>query len=499
MVKKYILGIALGILTLPVFAQNTLDGQAKIVPEEEVNRQSLFIEAERERLLQHFEKAVEKYKAFLYDNGDNAAAWYGLARTYAELKDPTNAIDAVKKATQKDPGNEWYAIYLADLYEKIGQAKDAVAVYEDLVKKQPQTPAFLERLAYLSVLSGDPKGGLKALDQLEKMTGVTEETADKKHVIYLGMGNIKKAAAELEKLADTYPYRLEYRHRLAELYESVGDKDEAKKVYEDILRRDPDDSVAKIAVLEKSGSDLAYLNSLKPYFKDPNVSLDGKIKELLPYFDKLNKGLEPTAVEALLQLGALLEQTHPDEAKVWSVSGDLFYYTDQMPEALDRYRRCIKLNPTVYSVWDNSLAILLEQKNYPELRRTAEQAMDAFPNQASAYYYYGVAATELGDPDDAIRQLGQATLMAGGNIALRLNILDQIGLAFLRKKDFEGARGHYEKQLANGTDKHPGILEHYGDALYQLGERNLAMEYWQKANAILPSTSLEQKISTGKL
>lgn len=125
--------------------------------------------------------------------------------------------------------------------------------------------------------------------------------------------------------------------------------------------------------------------------------------------------------------------------------------------------------------------------------------MDAFPNQASAYYYYGVAATELGDPDDAIRQLGQATLMAGGNIALRLNILDQIGLAFLRKKDFEGARGHYEKQLANGTDKHPGILEHYGDALYQLGERNLAMEYWQKANAILPSTSLEQKISTGKL
>ena len=74
------------------------------------------------------------------------------------------------------------------------------------------------------MLAGEPKAGLKALDQLEKFTGVTEETADKKHMIYLGMGNVKKAAAELEKLADTYPYRLEYRHRLAELYDSVGDK-----------------------------------------------------------------------------------------------------------------------------------------------------------------------------------------------------------------------------------------------------------------------------------
>ena len=108
----------------PVFTQNTLDGQAKIVPEEEVDRQSAFIQAERERLLGHFEKAVDLYKKFLYDNGDNAAAWYGLARTFAELKDNVKALDAAAKAVENDPENQWYSIFQADLLESVGQAAD---------------------------------------------------------------------------------------------------------------------------------------------------------------------------------------------------------------------------------------------------------------------------------------------------------------------------------------------------------------------------------------
>ena len=499
MQKSFLLLLVAAFQLLTLQAQNTLDGEAKIVPESEVDRQSAFIEAERERLLGHFDKAVEKYKTFLYDNGDNAAAWYGLARTFAEQKDYVNAIDAAGKAAKKDPGNQWYLIFQGDLFEQVGQAKDAVLIYQELVKRFPQTAEFYERLAYLSVLAGEPKDGLKALDQLEKLRGVTEETADKKHMIYLGMGNIKKAAAELEKLADTYPKRLEYRHRLAELYESVGDKDQARKVYQDILRRNPNDDVAKIAVIEKSGSDLSFLTALKPHFKDPALSLDGKIKELLPYFEKLNKGLDPAAIQALLDLGTILETAHPNDPKAWSLSGDLLYHSGQMAEAFKRYQTCIRLNPTVFSVWENTMAILYEQKNYADLLKTAERAMDDFPNKALAYYYYGVAANETGKPEDAIGQLEQATLMAGNNLALQLDIADQLGLAYLRKKDIAFAKSHYEILLEKGGMKHPAILEHYGDVLSLSNEQNKATEYWQKAFNLRPSPSLEKKISSGKL
>lgn len=481
------------------FAQNTIGGAAIKVPEAEVNRQSQFIDAERERLLGHYDKAVELYKQFLYDNADNGAAWYGLARTYTSKQDLVNALDAINKAVAAEAENEWYVTYQADLFEKAGRVKDAVRIYENLVKSHPQSTEFLERLAYLHVLNGDPQDGLKVLDRLEKITGVTEVTADKKHIIYLGMGDMKKAAAELQKLADAYPNTIEYRHRLAEFYETSGDKNAARRVYEDILRRNPDDPDAKLAVVQKSGSDLTYLQSLKPLFQDPGVSIDSKVKEILPYFSKLDAGAGEDLIQALLELGQLAEQAHPDDPKAWSLSADLFYYANRREEALARYRNCIKLNPTVFSVWENALSILHYQKNYDELLRLAERAMDDFPNQATAYYYYGIAATEKGKPDEAIAQLEQATLIAGNNLSLRLDITDQIGLALLRKKDLLAAVSRYEQSLSKGGEKHAGILEHYGDALYQTGARDKALESWQKAYKIAPTPALEQKIASGKL
>lgn len=482
-------------------AQNTIGGQARTITQAEAERQSMFVDAERERLLGHYDEAVSRYKKFTYDNPDNPAAWYGLSRAYYAQNDLANALDAVAKAVEKDPQNEWYQIFQADIYEKNGRVKDAVKIYESLTARFPQTIEFLEHLAYLSVLSGDPQGGLRALEKKEKLLGIDEETSLKKHMIYVGMGEDKKAAAELQKLADAYPVRPEYRHRLAEFYEAMGDKVNARKVYEEILRRNPDDKVAQMSLVqkEKNGADAAYLTSLKPLSNDPKISIDAKIKEILPFFPKLDAGNDAALTQNLLELGALIEKAHPDDPKAWSLSGDLLYHAGQPDEALVRYRKCIALNPAVFSVWENTLDILHRQKNHEELLRLSEQAIDAFPNQPKAYLFYGMAATEKGQYEDAIAQLEQAWLMTGSNPALRLDITDQIGLALIGKKDFAAAIARYEQSLAKAGDQHPAILEHYGDALFLDGDRHKAMEFWQKANAIRKSPELEQKIASGKL
>lgn len=498
--KKILLFLALGFPVLAE-AQNTIGGQAKIVPEAEADRQSLFVDAERERILGHLDKAVGAYKKFTYDNPDNGAAWYGLSRCYYAQNDLANALDAIGRAVALEPENEWYVIFQADIFEKNGRLKDAVKTYEMLSKQHPQTLEFLNHLAYLQVLDANPQEGLRTLDNIEKLTGVEEETSFEKHMIYVGMGDDKKAAAELRKLADTYPLRIEYRHKLASFYDTMGDKANAKKVYEEILRLDPNDKIARLGVLQKdkNSSDAAYLASLKPLFGDPKISIDAKIKEVLPYFPKLDAGTDTSMIRNLLDLGLLVEKTHATDPKAWSLSGDLLYHANRSAEALEKYRTCIRLSPNVFSVWENALEILAEQKNFDETLRLAGQAIDAFPNQPRVYYYYGVAAIEKGRFDDALSQLEQAVLMSGNNIALRLDLIDQIGLALLGKKDVPGALKRFEQALPKGGDRHPGILEHYGDALFQNGDARKAVEYWQKANAIRKSPALEQKIASGKL
>jgi tetratricopeptide (TPR) repeat protein len=219
----------------------------------------------------------------------------------------------------------------------------------------------------------------------------------------------------------------------------------------------------------------------------------------MPYLQKMGAGGDAASTQSLLDLGALLEKNHPDEAKAWSLSGDLLYQADRSAEALERYRKCIKLNPTVFAVWENALTILATQKNYDEMLSTAEKAMDAFPNQPKAYFYYGAAANTKGRPDDAIPVLEQGLLMTASNPGLRLDLVDQLGLAYIGKKAYDQAVAHYQKNLLKGGDQHPGILEHLGDALSLQGKTAEAVEYWKKANAIRKSPLLEQKINAGKL
>lgn len=498
--KNYLLALCTAACSLgAAHAQNTIGGTKATVPQKEVERQNQFLDAERERMLGQYDKALESYKKFLYDNPDEGAAWYGLARTYIAKSDFSNALDAVGKAVDKEPENQWYAIYQSEIYEKTGRLKDAIAVYEGLTKRYPRTTEFYLHLAYLCVLNSDPKGGLKALDKLEALEGIREETSAKKHLIYVGMGDNKKAAAEYQKLADAFPNEIQYRRRLGEFYERIGDEAAARRAYEEVLRRNPNDPVARIAVMQqtKSSSDADFAAKLKPFVADPKVALDAKIKELLPFFPKLDAGKDPALTQNLLELADLLGKTHPDDPKSWSVAGDFYYHAERPAEAFAKYQQCIRLNPKVFTVWENALAILFAQRNFAELAKTAEQAMDAFPNQPKAYWYYGLAATELGRPDDALAQLDQAVLMSASNPALATDIADAAGQALLRKKDYAAAVARYEQGLPKGGDKRADYLERYGDALALAGQRDRAVEQWKKAAAIQKNPQLEQKILRG--
>jgi tetratricopeptide (TPR) repeat protein len=494
---KYKILIFFTLLAFPnIFtAQNTIGGKAKIVPEKEVVRQSAFVDAEREALLGRWDKAIELYKDFTYDNPDNDAGWYGLARAYEAKSDYISALDAIGKAVEKDPNNTWYTVFQAHNYEKTGRVKDAAKLYDGLAKRFPRDPDYLRQLAYFSLLDNDPKSALKAMDRLEDLTGVSEEISTKKVMIYQQMGDMKKTAAEMQKLADTYPNNVEYRRQLAQFYQAVGDENNAMRVYQDIVKMFPNDSGAKLALQRKAkrtSTEIEYLTSLKSLFENPQTPIDAKLKEVLPYLGKI-KASGPELSDKLLELGAIMEKAHPSDPKALSFTGAVLYQTNRRTEALDKYRQCIKLNPNVFAAWENTLSILEEQKLFDEMLSVSEQAIDAFPNQPRAYLYYGIAATEKGKYDDAIAQLQQASIMSG-NTPVGLDILDQMASTYLRKKDLDNAKANLDKALAKGGDKHPGVLLHYGDLMLAKGDKAGAASYWQKAYDITKNPAILEKI-----
>ncbi|MCB0518756.1 MAG: tetratricopeptide repeat protein [Lewinellaceae bacterium] len=462
--SKYLLLLLPVLFALPAKGQD--DG---FVTETEIKTQEIFLDGIREKLLGNWDKAIPKFQEVLEKEPTNGAAAFELARAYEATKDMEKAVAAAKNAADWDAGNTWFKKYLADLYQLTSKDKDAASIYEQLAKSDPHNEEYYFKWAYFLVRAGEPEKAIKVYDSLEKMIGVNEETTRHKHTLYLGMGDYKKAGKELENLVAIFPEKTEYQHLLATFYDQIDQKEKSREVYKTILQIDPNDARAKIALAEsaKGNDDVAFLNSLKPVFENPNVNIDVKITEILPYVTQFaDTGGKDLGV-ALLELVAVLEKMHPNSAKAYSVLGDVLYYAGERESALEKYKKTLELDDNVWAVWEQLLYIYADQQDYANLAKYSEKALDIFPNQATAQYLNGLAYNGTEKYKDALGSLQQALLMSGNNSRLRYEILNEMGKTYFYLKQYDRSDESFEEALQLNPNE-PLVLRNYS---YHLAAR----------------------------
>ena len=67
-------------------------------------------------------------------------------------------------------------------------------------------------------------------------------------------------------------------------------------------------------------------------------------------------------------------------------------------------------------------------------------------------------------------------------------------------KDYKKAKEYLEKAMKDSTALSGTIVEHYGDVLFKLGEKENALAQWKKAKSMGETTELlDKKIATGAL
>jgi tetratricopeptide (TPR) repeat protein len=464
----------------PLFSQkNNKDTR---ISEADVNKEKEFIEANRALLLGNYEKSATLFETVLKDTPKNHAALYGLARTYEVLNKNEKALETIRAAISLDKTNEWYQLIEADILEKTGSEKQAAKVYETLAKKYPFNDYYYHQQAYCLVKSKDAAKAIEVYNAIEKRFGVDEEVSQKKHELYISLRDFKNAALELQKLTTNFPDEIEFQYQLAGFYQQTSQPDLANATYKKILTRFPDDARARMAVLNTTKSTTTTevnhnLQALIPIFKDAKVGLDLKIKQLIPFIPKISPQADATFLAEMLDLSRILETTHPNEAKVFALQADILYNSGKSAEALPVYKKAMSLNKTVFPIWEQYMQICIEMKDYKSLALTADQAIDYFPNQAKAHYFYGFSQLHSNNLPDAKVAIAQALLMKPNN-PLFLGIY---GAVLGKMKETDAAKLAFTKALATGGDQLPDVLEQYGDFLFQTNDVNNALIYWKKA------------------
>jgi tetratricopeptide (TPR) repeat protein len=475
---------------------NVIGATAQRFPEAEMDEQSRYIDANQKYLLGDYDKAKAIVTKFIYDHPENDGAYFLLARIALKQKEYPEALEASKKAIKADPSNVWYYHLQGDIYEATGRTDDAITTYENLSKQRPNSPDYFDKLSYLYALAGKGEQAITTLDRWEKMIGITEELADKRHLVCIGMKNDKGAIDAYRNLIKLYPKNPAYQHKLARYFKETNRPDKAAELYQSILAISPNDPDARLGAIktqDKAKSD-DLLAELRPLLADRTIKIDGKITALMPFL----KGIEQeqdSSKRAMLQSAATdLTLTHPYEAKAWSFAGDAHYLMNENEQALKLYQKCIALQPEVFSVWQNTFEILRLKADYNMLATEAEKGMDAFPNQAASYYYFGLASNQLNKPNDALTALQQAMVMSGNQIGLKLDISTQLAQALILQGKSDKAIEQLIPTLPKGGQKHPELLETLGDAYQAQGDKSKALEYWKSAQKIRQSPSLLKKI-----
>lgn len=452
----------------------SLDTQAqKTYSEEEVNTEKIFIEASREKILGNYENAVVLYKEVLKRDKNNHAAAYELARMYDVLDKDDKAEKAIKMAIKLDKSNEWYQSFLADHYQKMSKDEEAANVFGSLVKQYPNNEYFYQKQAYFLVRSKNSADAIKVYDKIESKFGLTEELIGKKHSLYLGLGKQKKATRELQKLTNVFPSNLEYQHMLASHYQRIGEGEKAKEIFRKILQIDPSDAQANIALANSNkggGNEATFLSALKPIFQQEDVDIDLKIKEMIPHIQKVASTGDKELADAAIELAQILTEVHPNNAKSFSVYGDLLNHSERPKEALEKYMQTLNLDNSVFTVWEQVMYLNFELRDFDALLKTSNDALDLFPNKAKAFYLNGIANSEKGNYDDAVDGFQQALMMSAKNERMQADIHGRLGEVYHNSKKYAKSDKSFEKALKLNPDAYT-ILDSYSFHLALRGEQ----------------------------
>ncbi len=531
--------------------------------------EALFVEGVKYVMLEDYTKGLENLLRAYALSPDNAAINYKIAEANllsGNLRDATNYSEA---SIRLDPHNAYYYLLLAQIQASQKQYDGATKTYASLIKEVPNSGNYLFNLADLYLAQNKLPEALTTLDQAEKEFGQVDEISFKKQQIFLKQNKLDLALAEGDKLIKANPTEARYVLAQAEMYASNNRLPDAVRVAQQALRLDPDNPQAHMILAEvyrQQNQPEQSDQELKQAFASPALDIDARVRILVGYIKQL-----PNPKESVNQMARDLAvatiKTYPKDAKSYAVAGDIQTLTDHKKEARNTYLQALRYDNSKFQIWQQVVLIDAELNQTDSLLVHTDRALELFPNQASLWFYNGVAHilkkqptkgvkalehgrklvvnntellgqfdAQLGDAYHELHQYDksdaayEAALVSDPNNVQVLNnysyflslrgekldkakqmsgkvikqfpendtYLDTYAWVLYKMKDYAGAKSTLEK--AAQTTKDGSIIEHYGDILYQLGDKTKAEAEWQRAHKIGgTSDQLERKLKEHKL
>lgn len=364
-----------------------------------------FLEAMTEREKGNASAAFELLRHCLEINPEASEVYYYLAHYYLGMKQNGKALEAFRKASELEPDNVSYLETLAQMYLQSQDLKAATETFEKLSKAEPEREDVLGMLVQL--YSEDEKQYSKAIDilnRLEEIDGMNERISYAKADLYWKMDNGKAALAEMKKLADQYPYDLNYRNAYADMLLANDQDKKAFDIYRGILKEEPGNSKVLMSLrtyfLAKGNTAAADSTTIK-ILTESNANTDEKIYILRQeVMESENNGGDSIKVLSLFERTISAKDSDPG---IGLLMASYMQLKNMPKEDINRVLEGV-LNkaPDNASARLQLIADAWEKKDLDRVVNLCAAARQYNPDEMAFYYYQGVALAQQDKNAEAI-------------------------------------------------------------------------------------------------
>ncbi len=449
----------------------------------------LFYQALREKTMENAPAAATLFSQVLEIDPANAAGMYELARIRSSENKDTDARQLLEKAVTVNPDNEWYWLALAGNYEKINDLPKLENVFKELIRINPDRPDYYANQARALIMDKRYDEALSVYNQQENLFGKNDESIAGKQKIYLKQGKLDLATKDMEDMIREHPQEIRPYLQLSGLYNSNNQNDKALKVLESAGKVNPDDPLIHLAladVYRDQKNYFACFNQLKTAFAMPSLKIEEKLRIVSGYFPKFP---DPEAKSSALELSRIISVAHPDDARAFTLYGDMLVQNASYPQAIPVYRKSLALNDQTYAVWEQLMRLELGENQTDQVIKDGEEALSLFPNQAAANYLVGVAYSQKGKVKEALGYFKNAIALAPTNKELLSQVYAAMGDGYHQLKDDTQSDAAYDRSLTNNPDN-AYTLNNYAYYLSLRGEKlDKAAQMSGRSNELQPDNA----------
>jgi len=256
-----------------------------------------------------YKKAEQVFNELYKANPKDLRGLVGMVETMASANRMGDAIKVMEKTVSEAPQREDFRLVLANMYVRDQRYDDAIHVLEELLKSSPKSADLLLRLAETQRRKGDIN---TAIDTFRRASQANP--ADTRPLLQLGL-----------------------------LMDGTGRRDQAKPIYEQILKIQPDHPIAL--------NNLAFIKAEEGVDLDAALTMAQRARQKMPnsvdIMDTLGwiyikKNLSEDAVRTFRELN----QADPNRAAFHMHYGMALLQKGDKPMAKKELETAIKFNPS---------------------------------------------------------------------------------------------------------------------------------------------------------